>query len=95
MRNRQALIDKLMFSEGPADQIVASHKRDLQEQAEAAAAQAALSSVPRQRHTQFSSGMFSLRSYQPLFSEFIKNTEYAIFKFCSREFQSHRHAFCL
>ena len=58
MRNRQALIDKLMFSEGPADQIVASHKRDLQQQAEAAAA--ALSSLPRQRHTQFSSGMFSL-----------------------------------
>ena len=53
MRNRKALIDKLMFSEGPADQIVTSHKRDLQQQAEAAQA---ASSVPRQRHTQFSSG---------------------------------------
>ena len=57
MRNRQALIDKLMFSEGSADQIVASHKRELQQQAEAV--QAAASSVPRKRHTQFSSGMFT------------------------------------
>ena len=61
MRNRKALIDKLMFSEGPADQIVASHKRDLQQQAEAA--QAAASAVPRQRHTQFSSGNVILIQY--------------------------------
>ena len=77
MRNRQALIDKLMFSEGPADQIVASHKRDLQQQAEAAA-QAALSSVPRQRLTQFSSGMFSLielKIVPAISSEFTKITE--------------------
>ena len=77
MRNRQALIDKLMFSEGPADQIVANHKRDLQQQAEAAA-QAALSSVPRQRLTQFSSGMFSLiklRIVPAISSEFTKITE--------------------
>ena len=78
MRNRQALIDKLMFSEGPADQIVASHKRDLQQQAEAAAAQAALSSVPRQRLTQFSSGMSSLIKFKimsAISSEFTKITE--------------------
>ena len=77
MRNRQALIDKLMFSEGPADQIVASHKRDLQQQAEAAA-QAALSSVPRQRLTQFSSGMFSLiklKIVSTISYEFTKNNE--------------------
>ena len=66
-----------MFSEGPADQIVASHKRDLQQQAEAAA-QAALSSVPRQRLTQFSSGMFSLiklKIVPAISSEFTKITE--------------------
>ncbi len=55
-RNRQELLDKLMYSEGSADQILASHKRELLEQARREA-ESAQNTVPRRR-TEFSSGQF-------------------------------------